>query len=221
MCGRYSFVVEDALIKQRFGVSVRSAIYKARYNCVPTQDLAVIATDNPAELQFFRWGLIPSWAKDPAIGNRMINARAETLHEKPSFRNILRNRRCLVPATGFFEWKKDTEKTPYHIFVRDEAAFCFAGLWDKWLSPDGEIVRSFTIITTEPNELMAPIHNRMPVILSRQNERIWLETDDEQALRGLLLPFPSEKMDAWPVSKLVNNPRNDVPEILVKAGNLL
>ena len=219
MCGRYSFVTEDALIKERFGVTVRSAIYKARYNCAPTQDLAVIASDNPAELRCFRGGLIPSWAKDPSIGNRMINARAETLHEKPSFRSSFRSKRCLVPASGFFEWKREGNKTPYNIFLRDEPLFCFAGLWDQWVSGDGEVVHSFTIITTEPNALMAQIHNRMPVILGRDNERLWLETRDESILKSLLVPYPAERMDAYAVSKLVNSAGNDRPDVLARVSD--
>jgi len=215
MCGRYSFAVEDALIKERFGVTVRSAIYKARYNCAPTQNLAVIAGNDRESLQFFRWGLIPSWAKDPAIGNRLINARGETLTEKPSFRNAFRNRRCIVPATGFFEWKRDKVKVPYNIFVKDEKIFSFAGLWEEWKSPEGAVVRSFTIITTTPNELMEGIHDRMPVILDRHNEQVWMESRDETLLKDLLVPFPADRMAAFPVSDLVNSPANDSPEVVV------
>ena len=218
MCGRYSFAVEDQLIKERFGVRVRSAVYKARYNCAPTQDLAVFTSAEAGELQFFRWGLIPSWAKDPAIGNRMINARAESLAEKPSFRNSFRSRRCLVPATGFFEWKRNGEKVPYNIYVKDEKIFTFAGLWDQWVSPDGEIVKSFTIITTTPNQLMAEIHDRMPVILQKENEKVWLESLEEGALKALLVPFPEERMEMYPVSPLVNNPRNDNGEVVARVS---
>lgn len=214
MCGRYSFAVEDALIRERFGVTVRSAIYKARYNSAPTQKLAVIAGNDKENLQFFRWGLIPSWAKDPAIGSRLINARAETLTEKPSFRNAFRNRRCIVPATGFFEWKKEKTKTPYYIYLKEEKIFSFAGLWEEWKSPEGELVHSFTIITTTPNELMAGIHDRMPVILERQNERVWMESRDEILLKDLLRPYPDGRMDAYPISTLVNSPSNDTPEVI-------
>ena len=214
MCGRYSFAMEDALILERFGLSVRTAIYKARYNCAPTQNLAVIASNAPDELQFFRWGMIPSWAKETSVGSKLINARAETVIEKPSFKNAFRNRRCLVPATGFFEWKRDRVKIPYNIQLKNRDVFCFAGLWDKWISSDGEVIHSFTIITTEPNSLMQQIHNRMPVILHREDEQRWIARHEDSSLLDLLKPFPSEKMEACPVSVLVNSPKNDIPEIL-------
>ena len=215
MCGRYSFYVEDKLIRERFGVTVQTAIYKARYNCAPSQELAVISNDQPGELRFFKWGLIPFWAKDPAIGNRMINAKAETLSEKSSFRNAFRTKRCLVPSDGFFEWKKDRDKTPYRITLNDGSPFAMAGLWDRWVSADGEIIHSFTIITTSPNELMATIHDRMPVILSPKDEKTWLSPEPEAVLNALLKPYPAKEMKAFPVSSLVNNPRNDSAEILV------
>ncbi len=217
MCGRYSFAIEDALILERFGLRVRTAIYKARYNCAPTQNLAVIANEAPDELRFFRWGLIPWWAKDASIGNKLINARAETLVEKPSFKNAFRNRRCLIPATGFFEWKRNADKTPYHIMLKSGDPFCFAGLWDKWVTSDGEIIHSFTIITTSPNELMEQIHDRMPVILPREQEQRWMSPQPDPSLVELLVPFPAGMMKAYPISKLVNSARNDAPHILEPA----
>ena len=220
MCGRYSFAIEDALILERFGLRVRTAIYKARYNCAPTQNLAVIANESPDELQFFRWGLIPWWAKDASIGNKLINARAETLLEKPSFKNAFRNRRCLVPATGFFEWRRNADKTPYHIMLKSGDPFCFAGLWDKWITAEGEIIHSFTIITTSPNELMEQIHDRMPVILPREQEQRWMSPQPDPSLVELLVPFPAGMMKAYPISKLVNSARNDAPHILEPAGLL-
>jgi len=215
MCGRYSFAVEDELIRERFGVSVRSAIYKARYNCAPSQELAVITNQNPAELQFFRWGLIPFWAKDPLIGNKMINSKAETITEKPSFKKAFQLRRCLVPADGFYEWKKNITKTPYRIVLKSGAPFAMAGIWEKWVSGDGEIIRSFSIITTDPNELMAPIHNRMPVILLPENEKMWLDDTSEATLKTLLKPYPANRMKAFAISKLVNSPKNDSPEVIL------
>jgi putative SOS response-associated peptidase YedK len=215
MCGRYSFAVLDALIKERFNVSVRSAVWKARYNCSPTQDLAVITNSNPDELQFFRWGLIPSWAKDAEIGSRMINARSETITEKPSFKAAFRAHRCLVPADGFYEWKREgKDKIPHRITMKDGSPFAMAGIWDKWVSPDGEIIHSFSILTTSPNELMKEIHDRMPVILHRQHEKTWLACTSDAELLGLLGPYPASEMKAYPVSKLVNNPKVDTPEVL-------
>ncbi|MFH1296794.1 MAG: SOS response-associated peptidase [Bacteroidota bacterium] len=213
MCGRYSFAIEDELIKERFGVSVRSAIYKARYNCAPSQELAIISNHDPDEFRFFRWGLIPFWAKDPSIGNKLINAKAETITGKPSFKNAFRRRRCLVPADGFYEWKKNAAKTPYRIVLKDGAPFAMAGIWEKWVSGDGEIIHSFSILTTTPNDLIAPIHNRMPVILLPENEKRWLDDTSEELLQGLLKPYPAGLMKAYPVSNLVNSPKNDTKEV--------
>ncbi|MBN1199907.1 MAG: SOS response-associated peptidase [Bacteroidales bacterium] len=213
MCGRYSFAIDDELIKERFGISVRSAIYKARYNCAPSQELAVISNDHPREVQFFRWGLIPFWAKDASIGNKLINAKAETIAEKPSFKNAFRRRRCLVPADGFYEWKKNATKTPYRIVLKSGAPFAMAGIWERWNNGEGELIHSFSIITTEPNTMMSPIHNRMPAILLQEDEKRWLEETSETALLELLKPYPADQMKAFPVSKMVNSPKNDTPEV--------
>jgi putative SOS response-associated peptidase YedK len=214
MCGRYSFAIEDELIKERFGVSVRSAIYKARYNCAPTQELAVISNEDPAALSFYRWGLIPFWAKDPAVGTRLINAKSETVSEKPSFRNSFRRRRCLVPADGFYEWKKGVQKIPFRIVLKNDNPFAMAGIWDRWVGAGGEVINSFSVLTTGPNELMAGIHDRMPVILFPETEKRWLDDTNESTLKQLLRPFPAELMKAYPVSKLVNSPGNDGPEVI-------
>jgi len=214
MCGRYSFAVVDELIEQRFGVRVRTAIYKARYNCAPGQDLAVISNENPGELAFYRWGLIPFWAKEKSIGYKMINAKSETINEKPSYKNAFRNKRCLVPADSFFEWKKDAQKDPYRIMMKDEQPFAMAGIWDRWTTSDGEIIHSFSIITTSPNELMSGIHDRMPVILHPGDEQRWLSALAESELLDMLKPFPPERMKAYKISKLVNSPKNDSGEIL-------
>ena len=195
-------------------MTVRSAIYKARYNCAPSQALAVITNEEPETLNFFRWGLIPSWADDPSIGYRMINAKAETICEKPSYRNAFRNRRCLVPADSFFEWKKNHDRIPYRILLKDQSPFSMAGIWDKWKDPDGNIIHSFSIITTSPNPLMEKIHARMPVILKRGDERLWLGNTGPDELLGLLKPYPAEAMTSYPISRLVNDPKNDTEEIL-------
>jgi putative SOS response-associated peptidase YedK len=218
MCGRYSFILEDEMIKERFGVTVRSAIYKARYNCAPGQKLAVISNGNPGELSLYRWGLIPFWAKDPKIGYKLINARAESVLEKPSFKTPFRSRRCLVLSDGFYEWRKGPEKTPYRIARRDGAAFAMAGLWDKWTSPEGEEIRSFSILTTGPNSLMEKIHDRMPVILERETEKEWIENNSTEKLLEFLKPCPSPSLVAFPVSSLVNSPKNDSPELIVPMG---
>lgn len=217
MCGRFSFALEDALIRERFGIRVRTAIYKARYNCAPTQDLAVIPNTDAGELAFFRWGLIPSWAKDPSIGSKMINARAETITEKPSFRNAFKSRRCLVPADGFFEWKRDAGKKPFRILMKNREPFAMAGIWERWISQDGAPIHSFSIITTTPNELMADIHDRMPVILRREDEHRWLREVHEQELLALLKPYPAEAMEAYEISRLVNSPVNDTPAVFTPA----
>jgi len=216
MCGRYSFAVEDALIKERFGVSVRSAIYKARYNCAPSQHLAVITNKLPGGLEFFRWGLIPFWAKDPSIGNKLINARVETLLGKPSFREAFRRQRCLVPADSFYEWKRNAHKIPFRILMKNQSPFAMAGIWDRWKNREGEVIHSFSIITTEPNALMSSIHNRMPVILLPENESRWLQETDDSLLQSFLKPYPAGLMDAYPVTKLVNSPGNDSPEIWIR-----
>jgi putative SOS response-associated peptidase YedK len=220
MCGRYSFAVEDDLIRERFGVSVRSAVYKARYNCAPSQSLAVITNKDPSTLSFFRWGLIPNWAKDPKIGNKLINARSEGVLEKPSFRNAFRKRRCLVPADGFYVWRQ-SDKTPFRIIRKNRQPFAMAGIWEEWNDPEGQVVQTFSILTTEPNDLMAKLHNRMPVILSAGDEQKWLQETAENVLTGLLTPFPAFEMLAYPISRLVNSPANDNPSILEPAGDLL
>jgi len=216
MCGRYTLITDIGRIAESFGVTPTLET-QPRYNVAPTQDIVAIRSNGSAHMDLLRWGLIPAWAKDESIGSRMINARAETLAEKPSFRGLLRGRRCLVVADGFYEWQTEGKnKTPMYITLQEEQPFAFAGLWDLWKSPDGRQVQSCTIITTEPNELMASIHNRMPAILRPKTYEDWLNPQlrDEQVLTHLLQPYPAELMKARAVSKLVNNPRNDTAEIL-------
>lgn len=216
MCGRYTLITEIGRIAESFGVAPTLET-QPRYNIAPTQEILAIRNNGSAHLSLLRWGLIPAWAKDETIGSRMINARAETLAEKPSFRGLLRGKRCLVIADGFYEWQTAGKtKTPIYITLQDGHPFAFAGLWERWESPDGRQIQSCTIVTTEPNELMAPIHNRMPAILRPKAYEDWLNPQlrDEQVLTHLLKPYPSELMKARAVSKLVNNPRNDVAEIL-------
>ena len=175
-----------------------------------------MANTGENKLDFFTWGLVPFWAKDPSIGSRMINARSETLAEKPSFKNAFKRRRCLILADGFYEWQKipgEKSKIPTYIHLKDHKPFAFAGLWEEWNSPDGSQILSATIITTRPNELMAPIHNRMPVILPESAYEQWLALGeaDTQKLSPLLHPFDADLMLAYPVSQMVNNPRNNSP----------
>jgi putative SOS response-associated peptidase YedK len=219
MCGRFTLTAETNQIQQTFPwVNIPENI-PPRYNIAPSQPIAVIPNDGHNTLDFYVWGLIPSWAKDPEIGNRLINARAETLVEKPSFRSAFRRRRCLVLADGFYEWRQEPgskRKTPMYIRLTSGQPFAFAGLWEIWDSPDGSVVPSCTIITTEPNTLMAGIHNRMPVILPESAYEPWLapvETDPAQ-LTGLLKPYPPEAMQAYPISTRVNDPKNDLAECI-------
>lgn len=213
MCGRYSFVVEDALIWERFGIRVRTAVYKAVYNCAPSQDLPVITSEGDGSLELLRWGLVPSWAKDPSVGARMINARSETVMEKPSFRNAFRNRRCLVPADSFYEWERQGKKMPFRILLKSRMPFAMAGIWEQWEKRDGPLLRSFSILTTRANELIAPLHDRMPVILQAEAAHQWLTRGNETDLIRLLAPYPAEAMEMYPVSKLVNSPRNNDPRL--------
>lgn len=218
MCGRYSFAIEDELIKERFGVTVRSAVYKARYNCAPTQDLAVISSADPLKLQFYRWGLIPSWSKEPAIGSKMINARSETILEKPSFRSAFKSRRCLVLADSFYEWSKSGIKLPYRILLKERGPFAMAGIWDTWNDPEGTSIHSFSILTTEANLLIHRLHDRMPVILDPKDENRWVGDSPVEELIPLLKPYPAEKMICYPISKRVNVPSNDSEEIWHEEG---
>lgn len=187
-----------------------------RYNIAPTQPVAVVPNNGENRLEYFQWGLIPSWAKDPSIGNRMINARADTLAEKPAFRAAFRRRRCLVLADGFFEWRKEPgqkAKQPMYIRLQTGVPFAFAGLWEVWNPADGSQILSCTIITTEPNELVGEIHNRMPVILPEEGYASWLDPSEKQPkdLQDLLRPYPSGELMAYPVSTVVNSPSNDTP----------
>jgi putative SOS response-associated peptidase YedK len=221
MCGRYTQTQSIEQLVMRFQVQQIGLETPPRFNIAPTQPVAVVTQtpDDGRVLDSFRWGLVPSWAKDPAIGNKMINARAETLAEKPSFRTALVRRRCLVPADGFFEWKKEGEgksarKQPLRIHLKSGEPFAFAGLWDEWTAPDGSPLRTCTIITTTPNALMGEIHNRMPAILRREDEGNWLdvagsERADVPFLMEMLRPYPDAEMAAHAVSTAVNSPAFD------------
>lgn len=222
MCGRFTLTIDPAELQEKYGNTEFPQKFAPRFNIAPSQPVLAIPNDGQNKADFFVWGLIPSWAKDPSIGNRLINARGETLAEKPSFRGGYKYKRCLVLADGFYEWKAQPGtkiKIPHFIHIKDRQPFAFAGLWDEWFSPDGTQIRSCTIITTEPNELMASIHNRMPVILPRDAYAKWLDTapQNADALQPLITPYPAEEMAAYPVSTLVNNPKNDLAECVVPA----
>ncbi|WP_162427264.1 SOS response-associated peptidase [Pontibacter pudoricolor] len=216
MCGRYS-VIPKAKGKSRVSKLLENHIQEANYNAAPSQSLPVVTNDHPDEVQYFSWGLQPFWAKDAKTVKRSINARAETLAEKPSFRNLLKSKRCLVPADGFYEWQVTEQgKMPYRILLKNEELFSFAGLWDEWLDKStGEVLHTYTIITTEANELVKPIHDRMPVILSPEAEELWLDSHETQEdLLTLLKPYKTDTMKAYPISPLINSPLNNVPEVL-------
>lgn len=215
MCGRFSISTPQEEIKKRFGIDRWEAAYRGRYNAAPGQPLPVVI--QPADqriLAAYIWGLVPFWAKDKKIGNRLINARAETVASKPAFRSAFKRQRCLVPADGFFEWsKKSKPHVPFYITLKNRHPFAFAGIYDHW-EHNQEVLHSFAIITTDANGLVARIHDRMPVILDKKEEALWLDqrTPLEQAVQ-LLTPYPAGRMQAYPISTLVNNPRHDQPEI--------
>jgi putative SOS response-associated peptidase YedK len=216
MCGRFTLTYSISEVAQAFNVPVPPSLQIApRYNIAPTQNVVAILPNGT--LDVLRWGLVPSWAKHESIGSKMINARAETLAEKPSFKRLLNSKRCLVVADGFYEWKKEAGgKTPMYITLKNKELFAFAGLWDSWRSPEGEQIRTCTLITTQPNDLVVSIHNRMPVILSAEARQEWLDPalHDEHVLLPLLAPYPAEQMSARAVSRLVNSPQYDSAELI-------
>jgi putative SOS response-associated peptidase YedK len=221
MCGRFAFYSPSEATAALFGVS-SSLTVVPRYNIAPTQFIAGIrrTEDEQSELVMLRWGLVPFWAKDPSIGNRMINARAETVAEKPSFRSAYRKRRCLILADGFYEWRKEgDQKTPYLISLADGSPFAFAALWENWSSKEAdESLQTTTIITTEANDFMAQIHHRMPVVLRPDTASRWLdgEMDLLQEVTG-----NSPEFRAWPVSRNVNNARNEDQTLLEPVGDAI
>ncbi len=219
MCGRYSQTCDANVLAQRFGANASQVGLAPQYNIAPTNRAPVLIEESGRQLKFMQWGLVPSWAKDTVIGSRMINARAETVAEKPSFRKLLERRRCLVLADSFYEWRKvdDTKtKIPMRFVLKSREPFAFAGLWDTWKKPDGNELQSFTIITTEANDLIRPVHDRMPVILKQEDEEKWLDPDitDSSKLTALLGPLQSDVMAAYQVSALINSPKNDVAKCI-------
>ncbi len=221
MCGRFVREKSIPIITGEFGVDEISTDLEPSYNIAPTQMVAVVVSDGRKKLVSVQWGLIPSWSKDSSIGNKLINARSETITEKASFRNAFRKRRCLIVADGFYEWQKvGQQKRPVYIRLKSEKPFGFAGLYETWKSPEGETVTTCTIITTQANDIIKPIHDRMPVIIPKDAENLWLdpEVKDKEVLLELLKPYPSEEIETYPVSKMVNSPANNSPECIKPSG---
>ncbi|MEP7287002.1 MAG: SOS response-associated peptidase [Chloroflexota bacterium] len=223
MCGRYSITVPTEALIERFEAVPSPQVPRSepRYNAAPSQNLPVLLNNGTRQIEYLRWGLIPHWSKDTSTAYKMINARAETLTSKPSYREPLRKRRCLVLADGFYEWQKTGKtKTPMRMTLKSGEPFAFAGLWENWHDPESDlVVRTFTIITGKPNEVVAPIHDRMPIILLPKNEKIWLDNDaGEEAWENILQPYPADLMMAYPVSARVNATTNDDPSLIERAS---
>jgi len=217
MCGRFALRTEAKSLAKQFQVTEAPTI-EARYNIAPTQSiLAVKATPDGREMNWFKWGLVPSWAKDASMGARLINARSETVTEKPAFRDAFKRRRCLIPSDGFFEWQRiGSKKQPFFFHLKDGQPFGFAGLWDSWTGEDGKIIESCTILTTTANEVLAPVHDRMPVIVHVEDYELWLDEDmrTQKLLKDLLQPYPADEITSYPVSTLVNNIRRQGADLI-------
>jgi putative SOS response-associated peptidase YedK len=219
MCGRFALKAPPRTIQEHFHLP-ETIDLPPRYNIAPSQNIAVVRKlpqNEFRQLDMLRWGLIPHWAKDMKIGYKMINARGETLAQKPSFRAAFKKRRCLVVADGFYEWKHSgSSKQPYYVHFKDNSVFAFAGLWESWNNHDGNIIESCTIITTLPNELIRKIHDRMPVILLPEQYELWLQASSpEQSLQELITPYPADEMEAYRISTEVNSPQNDSPSCII------
>lgn len=218
MCGRFTLTIDLQTLIEIFQIEIPGLNLTPCYNIAPSQPvLTIIKQGGQRMARQMRWGLIPAWAKEPSIGYKLINARAETLEEKPSFRNPFRHRRCLIPADGFYEWRKEgKQKQPYRFTLADQSPFAFAGLWDRWVSPEGSEIISCSIITTEANDIVKPLHDRMPVILAEPKlQQLWLDFDNPGELKDLLKPYAGE-MAAYPVSPAVNSPKVDEPGLILR-----
>lgn len=216
MCGRYSLSKSKIQLEERFQAEML-ADFKPRYNIAPTQLVPVITSDSPKGFSFFYWGITPDFGQNKPVAQKLINARAETIHEKISFKNSFQQRRCLIPADGFYEWKRLGKKTkiPYRFTLREEEIFSFAGIWEEYETVTGEVQHTFLILTTTPNEVVEEVHERMPVILNREAEKKWLDKySSDSDLLKLLTPFPAELMLSYTVSPLVNSVQNDSPGII-------
>jgi putative SOS response-associated peptidase YedK len=219
MCGRFTLRTPKERVKREFQLKVEPAV-EARFNIAPMQSiLAVRQREDVREAVLLKWGLIPSWAKDDSMSARLINARSETVAEKPAFREAFKRSRCIIPADGFYEWKREgAGKQPFFFSLRDGRPFGFAGLWDKWRGQDGKVIESCTILTTEANEVLKPVHDRMPVILHPETYDQWLDDDLRvvESLKELLGPYPASEMTSYPVSAQVNSPRNQGEDLVAR-----
>ncbi|MEW6733732.1 MAG: SOS response-associated peptidase [Acidobacteriota bacterium] len=221
MCGRYMLKATAKQLQERFGVEQLPFEFQSRYNIAPSQHNPVVVHDRDRHVELMSWGLVPSWSKDPKVKYSTINARVEGIETKPAYRKPLRSQRCLVPASGFYEWKvtgkaKSAAKTPYFIHLKETDIFALAGLYDIWSAPDGKELKTYTIITTDANEMMRPLHERMPVILTKEAEAIWLDPaiNEPAKLLPLLKPYTADLMEAYTVSTRVNSPAHDGPELI-------
>ncbi|MEK3933791.1 SOS response-associated peptidase [Sporosarcina sp. FSL W7-1349] len=221
MCGRFTLFAPYYEIVKRFDIesAFEESDYVPSYNIAPSQQVVAILNDGEKNrLGHLKWGLVPSWAKEEKIGYKMINARAETVAEKPSYRNAFKKRRCILPADSFYEWqRKDGDKIPMRIKLKGDGLFAIAGLWEAWRKPDGSMLYTCTAITTKPNGLMEPIHDRMPVILRKEDEAAWLDPKNEDIhfLGNMLKPFDEEQMEAYIVSSNVNSPKNNEESLII------
>ena len=221
MCGRYSLIADIGELQERFGFDGSELSHAPRYNVAPTQMALTVTNGSERRGSYMRWGLIPSWAKSASVGNRMINARAETVAEMPSFRTALQRRRCLVLADGFYEWQGEgSSRRPMRITMASGEPFAFAGIWSIWKDPEDNSIPTCAIITTSANELLRPIHHRMPVILPRNMEGFWLDrsNQDTTEFRSVLTPYPDDAMEAYEVSTLVNSVANDGPDLIARVA---
>ncbi len=218
MCGRFTLSYKAKELQLALGLPQSNLDWQPRYNIAPTQPIAAILDSQSKKIEFLRWGLVPGWAKDIEIGNRLINARSETITEKPSFRNAFARRRCLILADGFYEWKRPAMKgassQPYYFFLENNQPFALAGIWEIWQSPDGSELWSTAIITCEANDILKPVHDRMPVIFDKNQMFAWLENRPVEALIKMMQPYSAEKMGAYMVGKAVNSPFNDTPDCI-------
>ncbi|MDE0558363.1 SOS response-associated peptidase [Algoriphagus sp. NF] len=218
MCGRYSLSKSKIELEERFQAEMLSD-FKPRYNIAPTQLVPVITSQSPKGFSFFYWGITPEFGRNKPVSQKLINAKAESVHQKITFKSSFKQRRCIIPADGFYEWKKLGKKTsiPHRFTLREGGLFSFAGIWDEYETVDGENQHTFLILTTEPNELVSEVHDRMPVVLTQETEKKWLNNySSEEELLEILKPFSANEMLSYPVSTLVNSVKNDSPALIRK-----